>query len=54
MLLVLDPIDKPTTIADIDSIVSAEIPDPKEHPAVIMKFQYIYSFLYEIKFLYNY
>ena len=42
MFLVLDSIDKPTTIADIDSIVSAKIPDPIEHPAVIKKFQYVY------------
>lgn len=34
MLLVLDTVDKPKTISDIDRIVSAEIPDPVKFPAV--------------------
>ena len=34
MLLILHPKDKPTTISDIDRIVSAEIPDKAKHPAV--------------------
>ena len=33
ILLILAPEDRPHTAADIDAIVSAEIPDPQLHPA---------------------
>ncbi|CEP15823.1 hypothetical protein [Parasitella parasitica] len=32
MLFILDEVDKPTSAADVDRIVSAEIPNPETHP----------------------